>query len=839
MLRSLSTLTKVLSQLFPSEADAARIHNQPHSSSEAGFAHAAARSERLHGASFPSTKAELKRSHIINSQSEIITTAAKRFHQWMTQFHGHDGTHKEELIDWLFCDSGGKLIKTYSDFCALAVKLSSEEYGRYDTTPPPSEADFVYGMKFYLKRYPDKKIADQIHELIKKESPLKEHKLVSTGHHAELCKKLPKTKKIMISYWYRAQGSFYENVKRPTVDRLVIFRNTTITSTIKEIEVYRYNHKRTNPYSICLTPSPFKRDELIHACKTIFNPNEINLSHSDIRIQFNSVEQFNKLIDLFNHLNKNERVEIPWEIIVELTQVFNHLHNFQKDGHHVIVSYEDLNPNINPDRKGSTALITAMNQLENRPTRKDIKKFLARGEDPNQNAGSGWTPAYNAVNSYDDDVVKLLLNYKADPFRRYEGFFFESAIELARRMEKFSTLKLFNETFSTLKRHISSPYKVVSSPTIQLQEEKKQITTSFNFTNGLSIVTRIKPIEILEQKEKNAIKKLFTKFFENPTQGKAQVEKEFDEEFTPDSNGNCKFIETIYALDSASGQETMIGFISSKLLMNVDADPPCHVYVIDYCGIDPKYHHLGLGFILSFRNAFGLQPLLDKLLTIHFSAIDYNSYKLVESMLHEPKYRSEQNDKSKLLNSIMRRAYGNTKYVNDKDSTESYVVDTLRVADSQAKSKMRSSHEVQQQPMMGSGQEFNQHSKPTDSSCEVKQQPKPKMSLGFEFYHQDILGYGEIPKQSEDEIRGGLVVIDVADQLLRKITYLADSLGFNFILHMHELATLLPKIVEPLKDKKPNTPELFEHFPCSSIVFWRKYKTVNLYRPDLTMQSRM
>ena len=67
----------------------------------------------------------------------------------MKNYTGHNGTHNEELIDWLTADSGAKYVKTYGQFCALVTALSERGYA---TNPPPTEAGFNAGAQEFIAR---------------------------------------------------------------------------------------------------------------------------------------------------------------------------------------------------------------------------------------------------------------------------------------------------------------------------------------------------------------------------------------------------------------------------------------------------------------------------------------------------------------------------------------------------------------------------------------------------------------------------------------------------------------------------------------------------------------
>ncbi len=87
----------------------------------------------------------------VKDEKNLVAMSADRYDLWMKQYHGHNGTHNQELVDWLSCDHGGRHVKSYDEFCKLAAELVKKGY---KTNPPPSEMEFKAGMDAWLRLCP-------------------------------------------------------------------------------------------------------------------------------------------------------------------------------------------------------------------------------------------------------------------------------------------------------------------------------------------------------------------------------------------------------------------------------------------------------------------------------------------------------------------------------------------------------------------------------------------------------------------------------------------------------------------------------------------------------------
>lgn len=718
-----------------------------------------------------------------SASPNTILQLAKRYDYWMKQYHGHDGSDNTELVYWLYHDYGAAQIESYAQFCLLAKKLT--EFG-YKTNPPPTEFEYCRGVyEYYHRRGALDKIPKVIADsLVCLPQPSQsdyfanENKAeINLSHYQE---NLLAENKAVNSVWYRVGGDFYQNMQgSKTIDRMVRFRNPVTASMIKEIEIYRYK-EREKGFLVLLYTSPFKHDEVVQYCKDVFFEKEYEVVSTKIRIHFNLISTFNKLMTLFECLNKkSEREEIPREIVVELTKISDYLHHSGKTYSHIIAEREESKAYINPDRVTSQALNELMNSPQDRkPTLQQIKSLLKKGEDPNQQNTTGWSPIYCAVCAdYDITVIKLLLVYHANPFRRDNGLWFESAIEKAKHDNRIDVMNVFVSYFSTPKKSIASP----KLGNMQIFRKNNIVTTLFEFNNQLKLKTDLKPIELLKSEEKQIILSLFKKLFVDPmgNTNNNDVLKIFEEDFGEVSTTNKKLIEIIKVCDLKTGEETIVGFNLFSILFEIISNPKTHVVVCEYSGLEEAYRKIGIGFILLFRVAFGLQPLVDAPILIHFSAINYNSYRLVEDLVHTPKYQPEHAQRTLLINEILREEYQENLMYYHNDAT-TFIFDSLSVKDEKTQGK----------------------------------------SIGLEFFEKEILGFASLPSHPTTFTRGGFVLVDVADEFLLKIHAISAVIGLNFLEHMQLLSEHLASLLN-LNEQKPNVHKLLKNYPSTRALFWK------------------
>lgn len=724
--------------------------------------------------------------HTINISSDQLQTSelATRFDIWMKKYNGHDGTQNEELVDWLYCDSGAQFIKDYAHFCELASLLQQRDYKEMRR---PTLAEYQEGVKKYSKKHPLQIHTPFLHYERKDEEEFYEEPEDKSKIDVSRYTRLPSQTKEITSFWYRIGGDFYENIFIPTVDKLTRFRNPAAAPLIKAIGIYRHHNKNKTVIFILEAPIPAKLKELESACKKHFSAKEYKIHGNKIELPFNTITSFNKVMAVFDDINTQCRsesrpLELASEILIEITQISDTLHHSHQLHKHIIPVRELMDyGHTSPLRETSLELVNYLNTARNpgfdeKIIERHVKKLLAFGENPNQRTATGWSPLYNAVASYGDDIIKSLVRYRANPFLRDDGIWFETPIELAFNRNKKSVLNIFAETFIRPQKALSS----LRVNNVSVSEQKGVMTTRFEFPD-FNCVTQLKAIELMTPDEKAQVHDLFLKLFEISKDDSTKIETMFSQDFAPNAKSHGKFVELIYAEDAKIGKSKLIGFNLFSLQLGLPGKTTRHALVCEYSGMDENYRQLGLGMILAFRPAFGLQPLLDDPLIVHFFAITYLSYRLIEDLLHSPMYQPESNYRNQLLKELIARTY-HEEFIYHQNTAMAFAFDLLRTKGS------------------------------------------TKKSLLSEFFEKEILGFAEVPRKPGEINRGGLILVDVADEFLKKMMRIADGLGFNFITHMYEISALLPNVIPALRNKKTNMWKLIKNYPRTSASFWQAAK---------------
>ncbi|PIS01367.1 MAG: hypothetical protein COT84_02970, partial [Chlamydiae bacterium CG10_big_fil_rev_8_21_14_0_10_35_9] len=81
---------------------------------------------------------------------ERLQRAEQKFDYWMKNYnHLGNRTHAEKLLDWLYCDGGGKLIENYDEFTELAKRLNQMGYEIEEVS---SQEQFDVAKKEFLER---------------------------------------------------------------------------------------------------------------------------------------------------------------------------------------------------------------------------------------------------------------------------------------------------------------------------------------------------------------------------------------------------------------------------------------------------------------------------------------------------------------------------------------------------------------------------------------------------------------------------------------------------------------------------------------------------------------
>jgi len=94
--------------------------------------------------------AAAKRGEVFLTIQERLQRAEQKFDYWMKNYnHLGNRTHAEKLLDWLYCDGGGKLIENYDEFTELAKRLNQMGYEIEEVS---SQEQFDVAKKEFLER---------------------------------------------------------------------------------------------------------------------------------------------------------------------------------------------------------------------------------------------------------------------------------------------------------------------------------------------------------------------------------------------------------------------------------------------------------------------------------------------------------------------------------------------------------------------------------------------------------------------------------------------------------------------------------------------------------------
>jgi hypothetical protein len=492
--------------------------------------------------------------------------------------------------------------------------------------------------------------------------------------------------------------------------------------------------------------------------------------------------------------NTLEPGKITKSLLSEIEEISEFLFKKQEDKiyHHNIPVFEDGIRFSNPNRAGSTELINLVSRYDDCYTfpldeRKKLKKLLVQGEDVNQHV-DGTTPMYHAVIGPDtDEVFFLLLCYGADPFVRnnLEMGWFGSAwdIILMRKLSKKADMVI--SMFTNPKKSPSAPKQLQS----KVSFHNNRLSTIFCYQEDRPLVTTvISSIKHLKAEELSEVYTLFKKGFSTPLSI-----------FKKDFSGEDKLIECIFSSNQ------LIGFILYQKIKEND----CIVFASLYGYITPEQRKSGLILLLSTRLAFALQLLnREANIAIFFSALNYQSYRLIQDLPHFPKYDPGQDQQSKPLSikNILKKIYGN--YELYQEEMTCYIIDDVE----------------------------------TDSEQKVSQ--KPNQSLLEIFFQQYILGYH--PKQDTNALpkRGAPIFYFVTlENFLLLSKTLHTSLGLFFFQHLIDVASHMHPLVSDLcQNQEIEQGNKMVTMSKNDHLFWnreRVYEQQGIKTPMFHITSRL
>ncbi len=591
----------------------------------------------------------------------------------------------------------------------------------------------------------------------------------------------------MFRSWYREFDFYdYRTDNYPPHDPVtnsVYFRNEIPGSMVMQLTVTRYKKGNT---IVRAAFSPFCGEELASACRKFFLENEFDFSTRkfdsergviDIAFTIHSISAINRLIELFKYLNElYNRIDFPADVVNEFQQIAAYLIADVHDQQfrHIIPKKIYVSNCPNPARAQSEKLfdLIAYN-LKNGFSLRDLIYLLIQGEDTNQHGcskgGFGTTPLYEAVSRHDSvPAVKLLLMYGADPFYRDNGEFYISPVELAKSLRRYDLVDLFMSRYMRVEKSLPD-----TKPNLKVRNTRiaairyKSIATEFEFTNARSIHTKLMHTQDLSGEQHSELISMFAKKFQ------AADNRKITEIFQEAVGKFNNIVELIYS------ENQLIGF---NLFELIKQEEELYLHCI-YSFVEQEYRGYRIMSLLAFRLAFALQMLNpEQAVGIIFSAIHYNSYRMIKDLLHFPKFQPDHVN-GKIFNLIIKIFKESSSF--HHDLLMCYLDEDTMVKEA------ASNHTA---------------------------------DLGEEFFYQHLLNM----QDAKTSARGAPVLFYVGDDSFRKLQFAMAASGINFADHLGHLANALGIY----QGATPGAAPGIISFSQSSHLFWFNkklpaYLTVN------------
>ena len=597
---------------------------------------------------------------------------------------------------------------------------------------------------------------------------------------------------IMIGRWRRV-GTYSE--KNMYGDHAVSFVADSLAAIITRIDVCYYeSSKRPAQNQITLTFSPVFAKELVKVCETLGIPyiqsrekytQHLDWSHpsffdtnilgvilsADIHYIHQDFDQnyLTRLMKLFDYFNqKMQPHPFPQELLDELKNIYKTADQSVVVKHKHIMTDASNNQEAQHQfsRRERKTLCEILGSKEQKISDELIANLI-EGDNPNE-SGYLFSPlTYAVLRQSSKRALEVMLVYNADPFRRpLKTFWRETNISKGMKqyaVESFSPYELafaygqhekgnlIIDEFSWLTRRIipgDDSRKKLTVTQTKSECTDNSISPIFRFSAEQSIYTRMMRISCLNRtemaKERNTVFQLFKNNFETVDDvSKHELTNIFASEFSGE-----KYIDIIY------DGNRIIGFNLFAIV-----NPKNHKYVTfvlcDYAALAPEYRGFGLMIFLSFRLAYIMQLIHpERLLGLYFSALHYNSYRLVLDFKHYPKYQSAVMDSiiKDILDTIYPESYRYHHLLTH------YIVESLRVKTSRADDR--------------------------------------KLPLNELFYSREILGLDDTQRRKVKN-RAAPVAFIVGDDNTLFMQNVARHHGIDFDAHIAEYAKLFQKLLYP------------------------------------------
>lgn len=444
--------------------------------------------------------------------------------------------------------------------------------------------------------------------------------------------------------WWRRLGDFYSGTQHvsgidyarralyPVMVDGVTFRNAAPAKVImREISIMRYSDGDTR---VDLTTSPFRYDELLKTCKLFFTEEEFELRggiSDTINLKF-AERTIPTLIKMLHFLNKQfSTAEFSEDLLSELIHIHGSLEINPKNFYaqkHVLGEGTISNAHVNPERKDSHHMLKLLQYFPAKGFLKDLeislKKYLVKGEDPNQKNGLGETPLSLGLN-YDQMTLFLLLCYGANPWEPTD-FSGLSAIEIAKKYYKPEKYDYLIEACSRseAKPNKFIPRALVESTHMFLRENK--IVTYIQRSDQSSLVSELKKMQQLTDSERLMLFSIYKLAFK----AEVNAQETFAHSFSPDEG---KLIDILRDKNGRIvGADTFIVRKTNKEIF----------ILIDLSFLHPDQQGCGFMPFIDYRLPFALQQLyLKHQVSILFTAASYNALKKIEKTLFFPKFQPD------------------------------------------------------------------------------------------------------------------------------------------------------------------------------------------------------
>lgn len=415
----------------------------------------------------------------------------------------------------------------------------------------------------------------------------------------------------------------------------------------------------------------------IKSIAIVFFP-KINFILSElIRLEFlphEAEDVFNSLEKMLSAIDKNnQHVEFPKELIQDLKSVFQNikidpnqtsnsfseLHKFNIPGYNrfereiiSIPKSDEISQKAFSESHDSSIILNSLTTHQkgiaakikwflhygknNEESFQEIWSDLKLGENPNKSDSLGQFPLREAMLRGREDLVELLLFYKADPLLRpYKAACNKNAIEITLQWKLTGSYKIIMHFLSSFDRVKNQPSLNITD--IKVYSEEDEIISSLKFSNNRRVKTRLMPSTNFHdkklEKERNAVFDLFSNEFEDVEGNLVRFKEGFDANFQADQN---KWVDLIEDQD----QNKLIGFILYRILKENNTI----IVKSEYGAIARNSVLRGSGSNTLFcrRAAFILKFITPRHTVIgYFITLSYLSYQLMTDELCTPKYQSK------------------------------------------------------------------------------------------------------------------------------------------------------------------------------------------------------